>query len=353
MPQRHALVLGASSRIGAALIRSLKAAGFAHAVLADRGERLDILRNLVSRFGRSDGDTSIVAMDPEKPFAGLDDDILARLAQSPLVVFHLAHLRDRALPAADIRRTNSLMLERALAIAYRAQRLTSLTIVTDAGLVGDYPGRFSENWIDVGQTPFDEVDRSSMEIEIACTEERAIPIVRARVGLVLDSIHVPEPSRYWPSPSDVLLRSVGFLKKLPRFVTVPAAVAKGAMAPISPADWSAEVLLDISQNREAIGTAVHLVIDAPPSMDRLLEELSRKTGGARIRGGLPADIVAKLGIIPGFKELARRNADQIASWWTPHRYCLSRNDLDTSHLRALLQKTLFPPSWASLKRTIS
>ena len=130
---------------------------------------------------------------------------------------------------------------------------------------------------------------------------------------MLDSIHVPKPDRFWTPTSEILLGSVSFLKRLPRFMTIPVAVAKGALAPITPADWAADVLLRLAQSKAAPGGAVHLVIDSPPSMDRLLEELSRKTGGPRIRGGLPADIVAKLGIVPGFRELARRNADNNAS----------------------------------------
>ena len=184
---RNALLLGAASRLGAALMRSLDKAGFTHAVLADQRERRFALEALASMFGRKAKSTTIAIMDPEKPFAGLGDQLLGRLDDAPLAVFHLAHSRDRRLPAADIRRLNPLMLERALSISYRAGQLTSLVVVTDAGLVGDYPGCFSEGWIDVGQTPFDEVDRSSLAAELTCTEDQTIPIIRARVGMVLDS----------------------------------------------------------------------------------------------------------------------------------------------------------------------
>ncbi len=352
MPHRYALLLGAASRIGAAIMGSLERDGYTHAVLAERADRRAALEAITRGAGRTLENTTIVTMDPERPFAGLDDGLLRAIGEHPVVIFHLAQSRDRRAPADDIRRHNPLMLDRALSIAYKADRLISLVVVTDVGLVGDYPGLFSEGWIDVGQTPFDEVDRTSLEAELACADGQTIPILRARVGVVLDSVHAPEPYRYWSPPSEILLGAVSFIRRLPRFVTVPVAVARGALAPVTPADWAAEVLLALARKREAAGGAVHLVIDAPPSMDRFLEELSRKLGGARVRGGLPADVIARLGIVPGFRELARRNADQIAAWWTPHRYCLSRNHLDTARLRALLSDTLFSPSWASLRGTV-
>lgn len=352
MTVRHALVLGAATRIGAPLIRCLVDAGFTHLFLADTANRQQTLHALTTRFGLTDAAATLISMQVDTPFAGIDENTRRHLAGAPTTLFHLAHSRDRSLAGSDIRAHNSLMLERVLSIGYALEHVDAIVAVTDVGLVGDYPGRFSESWLDVGQTPFDEVDRSSIEIEMACLQETALPIIRARVGLTLDSIQMTDLEASWPPPTEVLLRSVHFLKRLPRLLSVPVMVAKGSLAPISPADWTAEALVAISGNPSAVGTAVHLVIDSPPTMNHVLDEFSRRIGGPRIRGGLPADMVAKLGVVPGFREMARRNADQIASWWTPHRYCLSRNDLDTAHRRELLSNTLFPPTWASLKNTI-
>jgi nucleoside-diphosphate-sugar epimerase len=352
MEPRQALVLGAASRVGVSMMRALHCAGVRHMVLADNARLHNTLKELAFSFDLPSDIFTLSDFDPERPFAGLSEDALRRLKTGRWSVFHLAHKRNRTLPSAELRRTNALMLERALAIAYSVGELASLVVATDIGLIGDYPGRFSENWIDVGQTPFDEVDRSSLEVELVCAGESRVPIIRVRIGLTLDSPLVIHPFRYWEPPSEELLHATRLLRKLPRFITIPVAVAKGSLAPITPADFAADALAHLAENEHARGKAVHLVISDPPSMDRLIESLSTKVGGARVKGGLPADMVAKLGIVPGFRELARRNADHLASWWTPHRYCLSRNDLDTAHLEELLPSHLRPPRWSDLEQTI-
>ena len=208
---------------------------------------------------------------------------------------------------------------------------------------------FSEAWTDAGQTPFDDVDKSSLQIELACIEEKRLPIIRYRTGLTLLPPALSSMFPHWRKTSNVLLSSVQWLARLPRFVTVPAAMAEGARAPITPADFAAKVMLHFAAAQKGIHEAFHLVVDPKPPMEEVLRCAADVLGGARIRGGLPINLIAKLGKVPGFRETARRNADQVAAWWTPHRYCLSKNDVDTAHLQAHLPPTLHLPSWDEVK----
>ena len=344
-----AVVFGAASPIGAALLNQKMFEKYGKVVLSDSAPRQYIIRAMTKRLGFSLANVTIVPLQPRKPFAGFEPLFDMLQSFDSIDIYNLSHCRDRARSASEVREINALRFERIVSIAHRLPTLNALIMVTDIGLVGDYPGRFSENWIEVGQTPFDEVDRSSLSIELACRKEESLPIVRARVGLVLDPTGMPSTLGYWSSASDIFVGFSSVLKRLPRFLTIPVASAKGALVPVTPADFAAETLICATERPVPKESALHVVMEPMPTVDAVLAWTSRRIGGARLRSGLPIDKVAKLGLIPGFREMARRNADQIASWWTPHRYCLSRNDVDTTQLRNLLTADYQFPKWYALE----
>jgi hypothetical protein len=348
---RSALILGAACPIGTALMKHSAFKRYRKVILADGAPKQYIVRAIAKRLGRSLSNTTILPLWPEKPFAGLDTALGLLDSIGDIDIFNLSHSRDRKRSSTEIRDHNDLMFERSVSIAYKLTQLHSIAMVTDIGLVGDYPGRFSENWIEVGQTPFDEVDRSSIAIELACLKEPTLPIKRVRVGLVLDPEGFPSSFGYWPPASEIFVGFSNILRRLPHMVTIPVAAAKGGRIPITPADLAAEVLLCAVEDSSTSESAIHAVTEPSPTVDMVLSLVARRIGGARMRSGLPIDKVAKLGLIPGFKELARRNADQLASWWTPHRYCLSVNDVDTSRLHRVLSEDYRFPPLAALEHT--
>ncbi len=350
MGSKAALMLGSASPIGAGLIQWFAKSDEELLVLADTARHLHAVHQLIRLYDLDPKRTVVARMDPDLPFAGIPQEIVDRLGRHRVALYHLAHIRNRELPAFEIRSRNDLMLDRAFALASKFPSLDKLLVVTDVGLIGDYPGRFSESWLNVGQTPFDEVDRSSLTVELNCIATLDLPIVRARIGLCFGPAGIPERAAVWPSGDKELVKSTDFFTKLPSFIRIPVAIASKSLAPLTPVSWAAESLARLSAMPESTGNAYHLVLDAPPPMEEVLYEASVLAGGAKIRGRLPLDAISMLGIIPGFRETARRNADQIASWWTPHRYCLSRNDLDTSALKALLPEERPAPSWRELKR---
>ena len=346
--KRLALVLGAMSPIGAALMLHPQLRRYDQVILSEKRSRHYFLEQLSSKISREATTISVAPLDAGKPFAGIDVRSGAFSDADIVDIFYLAHLRDRGMGASEVREHNTLMFDRVLSIAYKLPSLHSLSILTDIGLVGDYPGCFSENWVDVGQTPFDEVDRSSLDIELLCLKENHLPIIRTRVGFVLPPENVEVPTAFWPKVSETVVGIAPLLRKLPRFLTLPVAAAKGALAPITPSELAAEVLLKGCEGTPEAG-AIHAVVDPSPTIESALRVASRSVGGARLKPGLPVDKVAKLGRIPGLKELARRNADQIAAWWTPHRYCISKNEVDTSKLRGLLPKARTQYEWSKLQ----
>ncbi|MCP4603557.1 MAG: hypothetical protein GY847_24070 [Proteobacteria bacterium] len=343
------LVFGAATRLGAAVVQQLatdKEGG--HSIIAvDRSSERTILGYLRSSLGSAAERVDVALYDPGKPELGLDSSVKQRIKDETSRIIHLAHIRDRTLAASEIRKHNLEVCTGILDFARAATYLESLIVVTDVGLTGDYPGCFSESWADVGQVPFDEVDRSSLEVEVACLGASGLPIVRARVGLLSD-IDGLSPST-WRSAAEVLLPSIRYLRRLPRFLGIPSAVAKGSLAPLTPTKWAAQALVHLSQNSRAPGNAVHLVSAPPPMMEEVLASLTHQVGGAKLRGGLPIGLIEHIGKIPGLTKAAKQQADHVASWWTPHRYCLSRNELDTFWLKSLLPETLFPPLWREIE----
>ena len=347
-PTRNvAWILGAASPLGAALARAASP-HYAKIHLCDTPQKRAILSALLPRLETPRDRIHLREMNVELPFAGLPEGIISE-ETGRTDIYHAAHRMDRSLAASEIHGHNSLALERVFAIAYMVKNLGSITVITDAGLVGDFEGRFSEAWTDVGQAPFDDVDKSSLQVERACLEDKKLPILRCRTGLTLLPGALPELHPHWRSAADILLGSVKWLSKLPRFVSVPAAVAEGSLAPITPSEWAADVMVHLASEPKAVRRAHHLIVDPKPSIEAVLNLASAQLGGARIKGGLPVGLIAKLGKVPGFKEAARRNADHVAAWWTPHRYCLSKNDLDTSHLASLLPPALEIPTWVKVK----
>jgi hypothetical protein len=346
--KRGALIVGSTTPIGAGLLMHSDLDRYDHLVLGDAASRTYMARELLARTPIQSNRAAIIPINRIRPFAGIDASRPFFSNCDAVDLFYLMHSRDRSESASDVREHNTLMFDRILAIAYELPKLHALVVVTDIGLIGDYPGRFSENWVDVGQTPFDEVDRSSLEMELLCIKEKAFPIIRIRVGLVVDPKGVPSTLGLWPNLSERFVGFSSIVKRMPRLLRLPVAVSKGALAPISPADFIATVMLK-SVSESPTSGAIHAVLDPPPSIEAVLAVASDRIGGARLRPGLPIDSVAKLGLIPGFRELARRNADQLAAWWTPHRYCLSRNDVDTTRLKQLLPDSVGAVTWQSVE----
>ncbi len=349
---RRTLILGAASKLGAAVMREAAAAETSSQsiIAADLSSRRGALDALRSSLGPSAAERVFVAnYDPEKPSLGFDSSLIEEIHQGVTQVFHMAHTRNRTRSASDIKQHNSNMCRQVLDLARKMSALDALVVVTDVGMTGDYPGRFSENWIDVGQVPFDEVDRSSMEVELAFAQASDLPILRARAGILSDDDRFQSVPEHWRSAAAVLLPSIRLLRMLPGFLSIPSAVTRGSRAPLTPTRWAARALVHLARHPDFPGRAVHLVVTPPPSMDKVLETLSKRAGGARIRGGLPLGLIENIGKIPGLTEATRRQVDHLSSWWTPHRYCLSKNQLDTSLARSMLSRSLNPPSWGEVK----
>jgi hypothetical protein len=351
--KKTALILGAVSPLGAASALAADPREYDRLILAADTVDEPTASALSKRLRLPASNIHVVTMDISQPFAGLPESLLNEKAAPIIDIFHAAHCVNRSIAASDLHSRNTLLLERVFSIAYTIENLGVLTVITDVGLAGDYPGRFSEAWTDVGQTPFDDVDKSSLQIELICLEEKRLPIIRGRAGLTLLPKGASDLLADTQAPSAVLLGSVSRLAKLPRFITLPAAVAEGCLAPVTPSDWAAAALMHLVREKKGIGEAHHLIVTPKPPMQTLLDAATELLGGPRIKGGLPTDAIARLGRIPGLKEIARRNADQVSAWFTPHRYCLSRNDLDTSRLESLLPSSLWAPSWSLVKNSFS
>ncbi|MCP4198654.1 MAG: hypothetical protein GY762_16025 [Proteobacteria bacterium] len=332
----------------------LLATGGVSVIATDSAVHHDFLSNFKSRTGGVGEKITVKTGEMDDATYEIGSVLEKELENKSVRIFYFAHIRDRHLTSPEIKRKNRLMRNRLFETARQIADLQSIVVVTDVGLVGDYPGQFSENWVDVEQIPFDEVDRSSIGLEKACLHAisgHKLPIVRARIGLLFNYEELPFSNRapHWKSAAEELIPAIKVLGKLPRFMSIPSAVSKGSLAPLTPIAWAAKAIARVSTEPQAVGKAFHLVIDPPPTMEEVLKRITVSAGGAKLKGGLPVSLLGKLGIIPGFKETVRRQADQIASWWTPHRYCLSKNEMDTENVKDMLSDLSCPLSWEEIE----
>jgi nucleoside-diphosphate-sugar epimerase len=164
-----ALILGAASPLGCAVMWLLVTEGVS-VIATDNASRTDFLNDFKTRLGAAGERIRIVTGELEDATFGLGSVLDKELDDRSARIFSFAHIRDRHLTSSDIKRKNRLIRTRLLDTARHMTNLQSLVVITDVGLIGDYRGRFSESWVDVGQIPFDEVDRSSIGMEKACLQ---------------------------------------------------------------------------------------------------------------------------------------------------------------------------------------
>ncbi len=351
MSSKSILVLGAASPLGITVLSQLAKTEGINTIAADLSSKYQFLLRYKSQLGSAADRVTVAILDPFLEYFGFEQTLLDQIEETTTHIYHFAHTRNRTIAASTIGQRNRAICDKALALAHITQNLEALVVVTDVGLVGDFPGQFSESWVDVGQVPFDEVDRSSIEVESNCLKETDLPIVRARVGLLSDLREEPDLDVPWRSAAEVLFPSIRYLKKISRYIKLPSAVAKNSLAPLTPTEWAAETIVYLSRDTQANGQAFHLVIHPPPTIEEVLMTVSKQGGGARLSGGLPISVLDRLGVIPGLKETVRRHTDHLASWWTPHRYCLSRNEFNTFNSETSLPESLSCPSWSEMKRS--
>ncbi len=343
-PGSSSLVLGAASKLGYALSSHLlETTSNDHTIIA-----ADVTANRIAleKWRASQGTERIVCAEysTDAPFLGFSSLLQDRIKSRVTRVFNVAHLWDRRQKDVFIKRHNTDLCRRVIAAARTMERLESVVVFTDVGLVGDYPGKFSEGWLDVGQTLLDEVDRTSLEVERTYTAEAELPVVRARIGLLSDSASLLESER---TAAETLVPFVKIIKKMPRFLSVPVFVRNDSLAPLTPTGWAARSASNLAADPRSLGRSVHLIVAPSPETIDVLAKVCELAGGARIKRGLLSSYTKVAEIMPGLSETTKRQADQVASLWTPHRYCLSRNDLDTSGLLELLSDKGRLPSWGT------
>jgi hypothetical protein len=338
----HSLVIGAASPLGATLLDHLVKTTEGGILAMDASSRVAILRDYIVRYGTERVD--IAVGEASTGVDALRPELAQALRKDIFTIYNLSFDFNRRRASQALRRANESSIRFAISLARMAENLVSFINVSDIGIAGDYPGRFYESWLDVSQRFLDEVDATSLLAEKALMDTQ-LPVVRARIGLLSD----PDPDLFkypgWPSAARILVPTLPLLQHLPRMMSIRTIVEDGSLAPVSPLPWAARALATLGGQPAAIGKAVHLVLGEPIPMIDLLEELHQAVGGAKVKGGLPVKLLDAVAQMPGVSEALRRRFDQLSSLWTPHRYCLSRNDFDTAIAQTLLTKTLPEPRW--------
>lgn len=347
------IVIGGASPLGVCLVEHISRTSDIDIIVIDEPSRFEFIEHLAEALTDDPlvrGRVTAMSWRQENGFPYLPSQIVRELAADARYVLEVGFQRDRSVDSFSILHRNPSLFRLALEIAGNASSIESLVITTDVGVTGDYPGRFYENWTDAEQAPFDAVDATSLDVEKLALQSQ-VPIVRGRLGVLSDPDRPILWGKHWKPAALTLLPHLHILRRLPRHFAIPMAIAEKCKAPLTPIEWAARALWALAQNPHAVGSAFHLIMWHKPSMIDVLQALTARADGARITNRLPRRSVEGLSRMPGMHEIVRVRFDHMASFWTPNRYCLSVNDLDTSLSETVLGAGVAPPSWGTHRET--
>ncbi len=340
-PERpEVLLTGATGFFGRTLLSVLARAGHrVHALVPP--ESRPALFALVARLGREDpgaaGLVSPLVGDMTSPGLGLDQSTLDRLAPAVRWVVHSASATEPAIPTGVLEDVNVRGTDQLLAFAHRLTSLKVFAHVSSTFVSGDYPGRFYEDWLDVGQTFTNPVARSKFVAETHVrSTARTLPVVVLRPGFLsgLASTGECDDERGLFPLFSLVTR---FASAVPAWMPLISPDGPDRYVPISPNDYAADATLAILREPTAVGRTCNLVDPRPPSVRDIVDLVSDLVGRPMYRA--PVGLLTRLPMLGPGRLLGSGHAITRRFGGSPISlyFLLLRNEYDTTNTRAILQ----------------
>jgi hypothetical protein len=164
--------------------------------------------------------------------------------------------------------------------------------------MGDYPGRFYEDWLDVGQRLRTEAAEAAMELETrARTAARHLPVVVVRHALLVGERRTGHIE--CGAGLAKLFAAGPLLGWLPTFVPIPGLAEGPRFVNVSPVDYVAEGIVEIAASdlvRPGNEGATYCLADArPPTLAELWDLLLDRVGAGEAWLRIPVDGRGPLG----------------------------------------------------------
>jgi nucleoside-diphosphate-sugar epimerase len=336
---RVVLVTGASSLLGRIAIGELLARGCRVIALLRHGSPHTVdslsssvagLEGLVPRSR-----LELLRGDVLEPDLGLEADGLAR-AQGATEVLHLARPRagEEVTPGALAKAVDNVV-----DVSRRLPALRRLVVLSSTDLMGTYIGRFYEDWLDVGQVLPDQRSRDVLEAEVQARKAADyLPVCVVRHALLVGH------TRTGQMECDAGFGRVlawGFrAAHLPSFVRLPAPAPGRRFVVVSPVDFLAEGLAEITFAGDVAPAETFCVADPdPPTLAELYETVLDRAGGPAIGLRIPVEGKGPIGL--SIEALAQAGESLTRAFGADPGFLpalLRRGDHDTSNARRVLAR---------------
>jgi nucleoside-diphosphate-sugar epimerase len=271
--------------------------------------------------------------DMREPDLGLGSDIPSRLREVTEII-HLARPR-----AGEVAAEESLVqgVDGVIELARRLPRLRRLVVLSSTEVVGDYRGRFYEDWLDVGQNLPAGRPQTLLEVEQRAREAADyLPLVVARHAVMVG--HSQTGQMECDGTMAQLLAWAYRIRRLPGFVHVPIPAPGARFFSITPVDFLAAGMAELALNGGVEGGETFCLADPhSPSLAELFELLLDRVGapapGMRLavepRGpvGLTVATAARVG------RWVRQATGREGGPWT---YLLQRGEHDVTNAQRVL-----------------
>lgn len=330
------LLTGATGFFGRSLLATLTRAGHrVHALVPP--ESRPSLRALVARLGREDPAAAARVVPlvggMTSPGLGLDASTLEALAPAVGWVVHAASATEPATSPDVLEDVNVRGTDQLLAFAHRLTNLRMFAHISSSFVSGDYPGRFYEDWLDVGQTFSNPVARSKFVAESHVrSAARSLPVVVLRPGFLVGeaSTGVCDEDRGLFPLFHLASRITG---GFPVWLPMVAPDGGDRYVPITPNDYAADATLAILCEPANAGRTFCLVDPRPPTVRDLVDHLSEMLGRPLYR--VPVGLLTRIPLLGPGRLLGSGHAVTKRFGGTPISlyFLLLRNEYDTANTR--------------------
>jgi thioester reductase-like protein len=246
-----------------------------------------------------DGTVTVVRGDLRRPGLGLAADDLERLEADVTDVIHAAAMRDVKDEAAaeDVNVGGTV---RATEVSRLLPRLKRFVHVGSIAVAGSYPGRFYEDWLDVGQTFPTAYSRTKYRGEEHVRRSADLPSIVVRPGSIVGDSQTGE-SDPTASVLDKVIHAAWKLRKLPRVVPLPRPFPRDRLMPAAPVDFVARATLALARAPAPRAMTYCLSDPTPARLATVIDRIADLMGAPRLRVPVPLQAIRAVTQLPGIR----------------------------------------------------
>jgi nucleoside-diphosphate-sugar epimerase len=237
--------------------------------------------------------------DLRRPDLGLLPGDLQALRTEASDVIHVAAARDPR-DRAEAAEINVEGTARALELARKLPRLRRFVHVSSISVAGDYPGRFYEDWLDVGQSFPTLYAWSKYQAEDRVRRAADLPVVIVRPGSIVGDSTTGESDPV-ASALDKAIAALWRVRKVPRFVPLPRPFPRRRLFPLVPVDYVARATLALALTPAPRATTYCLIDPSPPRLEAVMNHLSDRLGAPRLSLEVPLGALRTVTRLPGLE----------------------------------------------------